>query len=50
MSVYGGLLGGGIPFLSPPSVGATLKLRTQRVYPKTGTVALEYDVESLRSP
>ena len=43
------LLGGGIPFLPPPSVGATLRLRTHRVYQKTGTVALEYDVEPVRS-
>ncbi|MBA3886564.1 MAG: dihydrofolate reductase [Acidobacteria bacterium] len=38
------LLGGGIPLLPPPAGRRTLKLRTQRVYDKTGTVALEYDV------
>lgn len=39
------LLGGGIPFLPPPAARATLKLRKQRVYQKTGTVGLEYDIE-----
>jgi dihydrofolate reductase len=39
------LLGGGIPFLPPPAVRATLKLRTHRIYEKTGTVGLEYDIE-----
>ena len=40
------LLGGGIPFLPPPANRATLRLREQRVYQKTGTVGLEYDVSS----
>jgi dihydrofolate reductase len=39
------LLGGGIPFLPPPAGRATLKLRKQRVYKKTGTIGLEYDIE-----
>lgn len=39
------LLGGGIPFLPPPAARATLKLRKERVYEKTGTVRLEYDIE-----
>jgi dihydrofolate reductase len=39
------LLGGGIPFLPPPAGRATLKLRTHRVYEKSGTVGLEYDIE-----
>jgi dihydrofolate reductase len=39
------LLGGGVPFLPPPAGRATLKLRKQRVYEKTGTVGLEYDIE-----
>ena len=38
------LLGGGIPLLPPPAGRATLKLRTQRVYEKTGTIGLEYDI------
>lgn len=38
------LLGGGIPLLPPPAGRAVLKLRTQRVYEKTGTIGLEYDI------
>lgn len=38
------LLGGGIPLLPSPSPRANLKLRKQRVYEKTGTVGLEYDL------
>jgi dihydrofolate reductase len=38
------LLGGGIPLLPPPATRAALKLRRHRVYEKTGTVGLEYDV------
>ena len=38
------LLGGGVPLLPAPAPQTTLKLRTQRVYPKTGTVGLEYDI------
>jgi dihydrofolate reductase len=41
------LLGGGIPLLPAPATRATLKLRKQRVYEKTGTVGLEYDIERL---
>jgi dihydrofolate reductase len=44
VSVVPILLGGGIPLLPPPAVRAVLKLRTQRVYKKTGTVSLEYDI------
>ena len=39
------LLGGGIPLLASPAARATLKLRKQRLYEKTGTVGLEYDIE-----
>jgi dihydrofolate reductase len=39
------LLGGGIPLLPSPATQATLKLRKHRVYEKTGTVGLEYDVK-----
>ena len=38
------LLGGGIPLLPPPAGRALLKLREQRVYEKTGTIGLEYDI------
>lgn len=38
------LLGGGIPLLPPPAGRAVLKLRKQRVYEKTGTIGLEYDI------
>jgi dihydrofolate reductase len=39
------LLGEGIPLLASPAARATLKLRKQRLYEKTGTVGLEYDIE-----
>ena len=38
------LLGGGIPLLPSPAGRATLKLRKQRLYEKTGTIGLEYDI------
>jgi dihydrofolate reductase len=38
------LLGGGIPLLPSPADRARLKLKTCRVYEKTGTVGLEYDI------
>ena len=38
------LLGGGIPLLPSPAERARLKLKGHRVYEKTGTVALEYDI------
>jgi dihydrofolate reductase len=38
------LLGGGVPLLPAPATRARLTLRTHRVYEKTGTVGLEYDV------
>lgn len=44
VSVIPVLLGGGIPLLPSPAIRATLKLRKQRVYEKTGTVMLEYDI------
>lgn len=43
------LLGGGIPLLPPPAGRALLKLRTQRVYEKTGTIGLEYDIVRKRA-
>jgi len=42
------LLGGGIPLLPPPAARAKLKLRKQRLYEKTGTVGLEYDIVRTR--
>ena len=44
MSLIPVLLGGGIPLLPPPAGRARLKLRGQKVYPKTGTISLEYDI------
>jgi dihydrofolate reductase len=38
------LLGGGIPLLPPPAERAALRLRKQRLYEKTGTIGLEYDI------
>jgi dihydrofolate reductase len=37
------LLGGGLPLLPPPSDRTKLKLLKHHVYPKTGTLALEYE-------
>lgn len=42
------LLGGGIPLLPSPAVRRTLSLTAHRVYPNTGTVSLEYTVQSTR--
>lgn len=44
MSLIPVLLGSGIPMLPAPAARATLKLRSQRVYQKTGTIGLEYEV------
>ncbi len=38
------LLGGGVPLLPDPASRAQLKLSKHKVYPKSGTVALEYAV------
>ena len=38
------LLGGGIPLLPSPAGRATLTLRKQRLYEKTGIIGLEYDI------
>jgi dihydrofolate reductase len=38
------LLGGGIPLLPSPAARATLALRKHRVYEKTGTLALVYEI------
>ena len=42
------LLGGGIPLLPSPAERATLKLLSHRLYEKTGTMALEYEVAGVR--
>jgi len=39
------LLGGGIPLFPPPPKTAKLSLTGHKVYPKTGTVLLEYAVK-----
>ena len=44
VSVVPVLLGGGIPLLPAPADRARLALRKQRVYQKTGTVGLDYDI------
>jgi dihydrofolate reductase len=38
------LLGGGIPLLPPPADRTSLKLKKHRIYEKTGTVGLDYDI------
>jgi dihydrofolate reductase len=38
------LLGSGVPLLPPTASRVMLKLRKQRLYEKTGTLSLEYDV------
>lgn len=38
------LLGAGVPLLPSPGPRLPLRLRTQRLYAKTGTLSVEYDV------
>lgn len=38
------LLGGGRPFLEPPAESRSLRLVRHRLYGKTGTIVLEYEV------
>ncbi|MGQ0639462.1 MAG: dihydrofolate reductase family protein [Gemmatimonadaceae bacterium] len=38
------VLGGGVPFLPAPAKHTKLKLVKHKLYPKTGTLSLEYDV------
>jgi dihydrofolate reductase len=42
------LLGGGLPLLPDSPSRAQLRLEEERVYPKTGTVSLEYSVAQKR--
>jgi dihydrofolate reductase len=44
VSVIPVLLGGGIPLLPSPADRARLKLKKHRVYERTGTIGLEYDI------
>lgn len=44
MSLVPVLLGGGIPLLPPPAARTALKFRKQRLYEKTGTIILEYEI------
>ena len=44
VSVIPVLLGGGIPLLPSPADRARLRLKKHRVYEKTGTVGLEYEI------
>ncbi len=44
VSVIPVLLGQGIPLLAPPADRTKLKLLRQRLYEKTGTVSLEYEI------
>jgi dihydrofolate reductase len=39
------MLGGGIPLLPSPGPRLRLQLRAHRLYPKTGTLLVEYDVQ-----
>ena len=43
------LLGGGVALLPSPAVTRRLELRSHRVYPKTGTVLLDYAVRPERA-
>lgn len=42
------LLGGGLPLLPHPATRSTLRLVNHRIYPKTGTVSLEYATMAMR--
>ena len=45
VSVIPVLLGGGIPLLASPAERARLRLRSHRLYAKTGTMRLDYDIQ-----
>ena len=42
------LLGGGIPLLPPPSGRTPLRLMSSKLYPTTGTMRLQYDLQPQR--
>jgi dihydrofolate reductase len=44
------ILGGGIPLMAVPGPRLNLQLRKQRLYEKTGTLFVEYDVRPATSP
>jgi dihydrofolate reductase len=44
------LLGGGIPMLPTPASRVPLRLRAHQVYPKTGSLFLEYDIVRGKKP
>jgi dihydrofolate reductase len=50
VGVIPALLGGGIPLLPWPAPRTTLRLTEHHVYPKTGTVLLEYAIEPPKRP
>ncbi len=39
------LLGSGLPMLPSPAKSAKLKLKSHKIYEKTGTVLLRYEVK-----
>jgi dihydrofolate reductase len=39
------VLGGGVQLMPPPAARLPLRLKAHRLYPKTGTLFLEYDVD-----
>jgi dihydrofolate reductase len=43
------VLGGGVPLVATPGPRLSLRLKAQRLYPKTGTLSLEYDVVHIGS-
>jgi hypothetical protein len=48
MAIIPVLLGGGIPLMPGPASRLSLKLRSHRLYAKTGTLFVEYDVQQKR--
>jgi len=44
VSVVPVLLGGGIPLLPAPAVSARLRLLEHRIYPRSGTAVLQYEI------
>ena len=38
------VLGGGVQLMPPPGPRLPLRLKSHRLYPKTGTLFMEYDV------